>query len=74
MSLVDGRKKMSKSDRAKRSCLNLIDDPEIIRVKIQKAKTDSFGTIKYDPVNRPEVSNLLRIYASLKNLDVTKVD
>lgn len=74
MSLVNGNKKMSKSDRAKRSCLNLIDDPEIIRIKIQKAKTDSFGAIKYDPVNRPEVSNLLRIYASLEGISLSKIE
>lgn len=46
MSLVDASKKMSKSDPLKRSCINLIDDPEMIRIKIQKAKTDSLGRVK----------------------------
>lgn len=47
MSLQDGTKKMSKSDVSKLSCINLIDDAEIIRMKIRKAKTDSLGTITY---------------------------
>ncbi len=31
MSLQDASKKMSKSDPSKKSCINLIDDPEMIR-------------------------------------------
>lgn len=34
MSLQDAQKKMSKSDPSKKSCINLIDDPEMIRLKI----------------------------------------
>ena len=72
MSLQDGRKKMSKSDTSKLSCINLIDDPEMIRMKIKKSKTDSLGAITYDPIERPEVANLLRIYSSLKGIDPLK--
>lgn len=36
---------MSKSDPSKKACINLIDDPEMIRLKIQKAKTDSLGKV-----------------------------
>lgn len=49
MSLQDANKKMSKSDASKLSCINLIDDAEMIRTKIRKAKTDSLGKITYDP-------------------------
>jgi len=45
MSLQDASKKMSKSDPSKKACINLIDDPEMIRLKIQKAKTDSVGKV-----------------------------
>lgn len=45
MSLQDAKKKMSKSDPSKKACINLIDDPEMIRIKIQKAKTDSLGQV-----------------------------
>jgi tryptophanyl-tRNA synthetase len=63
---------MSKSDESKLACINLIDDPEMIRVKIRKAKTDSLGAITYDAEERPEVANLLRIYAALEGIDVRK--
>ena len=72
MSLQDGLKKMSKSDTSKLSCINLIDDAELIRTKVRKAKTDSEGTITYDPENRPELANLLRIYSAVSNIDVQK--
>lgn len=45
MSLQDVTKKMSKSDTSKKACINLIDDPEMIRAKISKAKTDSLGKV-----------------------------
>jgi len=73
MSLQDASKKMSKSDPSKKSCINLIDDPEMIRLKIQKAKTDALGKIKYDS-QRPELQNLLHIYAALEGMPITKVD
>jgi tryptophanyl-tRNA synthetase len=41
---------MSKSDASKLACINLIDDAEMIRTKIRKAKTDSLGKITYDPL------------------------
>ena len=63
---------MSKSDASKLACINLIDDPEMIRVKIRKDKTDSLGAITYDAEERPEVANLLRIYAALEGIDVRK--
>lgn len=63
---------MSKSDTSRLSCINLIDDAELIRTKVRKAKTDSVGTITYDPENRPELANLLRIYSAVANIDVLK--
>ena len=64
---------MSKSDKSLKSCINLVDDSETIRLKIRKAKTDSFGTITYEPQERPELANLLRIYAALEGVPVGKV-
>lgn len=43
MSLQNANKKMSKSDTSALSCINLVDEPEIIRTKLRKAKTDSQG-------------------------------
>lgn len=73
MSLSNADKKMSKSDKSAKSIINLIDDPDVIRLKIRKAKTDSHGNIFYDPVERPELANLLRIYGALTGIPVKKV-
>lgn len=67
MSLKDGKKKMSKSDPSPASRINLNDSSEVIIDKIKRAKTDSIVGISYDKINRPEISNLIEIYACLKN-------
>ncbi len=68
MSLQDGTKKMSKSDVSDLSRINLEDSPEEIVKKIKKAKTDSESAIFYDE-KRPEIYNLLNIFASLSGKD-----
>ena len=39
-----------------------------------KAVTDSEGKIYYDPINKPGISNLITIYAILKNLSRDEVE
>jgi tryptophanyl-tRNA synthetase len=63
MSLQDGTKKMSKSDEADLSRINLEDLPEVILKKVKKAKTDSLATINFDEA-RPEIYNLLNIFSA----------
>jgi tryptophanyl-tRNA synthetase len=68
MSLKDGTKKMSKSDPAETSRINLIDDEATIAKKIKKAKTDTLGDMPETVEameGRPEVANLVGIYAAL---------
>lgn len=63
MSLQDPTKKMSKSDPLEKASI-FMDDPEnVIRKKIASAVTDSDGIIKYDPINKPGLSNLLTIFS-----------
>ena len=67
MSLKDGTNKMSKSDSSDLSRINLTDNKDQIMNKIKKAKTDN-DPLPDDDKNlsrRPEVENLLGIYASL---------
>jgi tryptophanyl-tRNA synthetase len=47
------------------SRINLTDDADAIALKFQKAKSDSFDGLTVDEENRPEATNLLRIYAAL---------
>lgn len=73
MSLRDGTKKMSKSDPSDYSRINLIDDADLINSKVKKAKSDSISEIYYDKENRPEVSNLLEIYAILSDSKIEDI-
>jgi tryptophanyl-tRNA synthetase len=72
MSLSNGKTKMSKSDQDGLSCISLIDTEEAIKHKIFKARTDSIPSIYYDMENRPEVSNLLNIYATIQGIPMDK--
>lgn len=68
MSLRDGTKKMSKSDASDYSRVTLTDDADAIAQKFKKAKSDMEPEITYDPEKRPEVANLLNIYAALAGI------
>ena len=65
MSLSDPTRKMSKSD-AEDSYVAVLDAPDAIRRKFKRAVTDSEAEIRYDPENKPGVSNLLSILAAVK--------
>ncbi len=68
MSLRDGKKKMSKSDESDYSRINLTDDADTIALKFRKAKSDMVEGISWDSENRPEVANLLTMYASFRSI------
>lgn len=70
MSLQDPTKKMSKSDALEKASIFLLDEPNIIRKKIASAVTDCDGEIKFDPENKPGISNLLTIYSCCKNVTI----
>lgn len=73
MSLTNPMKKMSKTDESNKSYISLLDDPEIAYNKIQKAVTDSEGKI-YASDEKPGITNLLTIYSSLKDIDISKAE
>ncbi|WP_300391911.1 tryptophan--tRNA ligase [Henriciella sp.] len=76
MSLKDGTKKMSKSDPAENSRINLIDDADTIARKIKKSKTDTLGDMPSDTnglEGRPEVANLVGIYGALADMSDEQV-
>lgn len=64
---LDGNAKMSKSLN---NAIYLKDDQETTIAKIKTAKTDSLSEIYFDEENRPEVSNLIRIYSLVNNISV----
>ena len=64
MSLQDPARKMSKSDPD--DCfISILDTPDVIRRKYRRAVTDSDACIRFDPENKPGVSNLLDILCAL---------
>ena len=65
MSLTDGTKKMSKSDPAEGSRINLLDPPDVIQKKIKRCKTDPVKGLTFDDPERPECNNLLTLYTIL---------
>ena len=74
MDLVDPTKKMSKSSENKKGTIFLLDTEKDIRKKIMGATTDSEMIVKYDPENKPGISNLITIYSVLSHLSVNEVE
>lgn len=72
MSLSDPTVKMSKSDP--KGDVFLKDDLKVIRKKIMSAVTDSEMCVKFDKENKPGISNLLTIYASLKDITIEEAE
>lgn len=74
MSLDDPTSKMSKSNENIHSRISLLDPPNKIKKSIMRATTDSDGIIKFDPENKPGVSNLLNIYSVLSGISIEDLE
>ncbi|WP_309122724.1 tryptophan--tRNA ligase [Paenibacillus sp.] len=74
MSLLDGTKKMSKSDPNPGAFISLLDEPDVIRKKFSRATTDSGREIVFDRANKPEVSNLLEIYSVFSGKTIKELE
>ncbi len=61
MDLQNPLAKMSKSDGSGTGVIEMLDDPEMIVRKFKRAVTDSENEVRYDPIAKPGVSNLLEI-------------
>ena len=73
MSLQDPDKKMSKSDDNANNFILITEDEAAIIKKFKKAVTDSGSEIIYDELNKPGISNLMKIYASIRSISVEDV-
>lgn len=74
MSLQEPTKKMSKSDDNPNNYVSLLDEPKKIIKKFKKTVTDSGDEIKYDPENKPGVSNLLTLYSVFSGQPLEEVE
>ncbi len=75
MSLQDPTRKMSKSD-PEDTYIAILDNPDIIRKKLRRAITDSESEVRFDPENKPGVSNLMSILSALsgKSMEAIQAD
>jgi len=73
MALDDPTQKMSKSSPTPAGYIALLDEPEAIRRKIRRAKTDSGTEIVASP-EKPAITNLLGIYASLSGESIPELE
>lgn len=72
--LLDPTKKMSKSAENKKGVIMLLDDEKDIRKKIMGATTDSEMIVRYDPENKPGISNLITIYHELSGMPINEIE
>ena len=71
--LQDPSSKMSKSSSSPQGIIDLLDEPDVIRRKINRAVTDAEAVVRADEEAKPGVTNLLRIYAALSGDKVDDV-
>jgi tryptophanyl-tRNA synthetase len=64
MSLQYPENKMSKSEEDTGGCVSILDKPEDIMRRFKRAVTDSGSEIKYEPNEKPGVSNLIQILSA----------
>ncbi|OZI14131.1 tryptophan--tRNA ligase [Sodalis-like symbiont of Philaenus spumarius] len=76
MSLLDPLKKMSKSDDNRNNVITLLEDPKFVVKKLKRAVTDSDEppVVRYDPMAKPGVSNLLDILSGVTGTPVVELE
>jgi tryptophanyl-tRNA synthetase len=72
LDLQDPTAKMSKS--SPQGCVFIMDEPDVVMKKFKTALTDSGKEIKYDPTNKPGVSNLLNIIKAVTNEEMSAIE
>ena len=69
MDLQHPENKMSKSIDSPGGTIGMLDTPKEIEKKIKRAVTDNDGEVRYDPIAKPGVSNLLDMLAAATDGD-----
>ncbi|XOD69793.1 MAG: tryptophan--tRNA ligase [Sodalis sp. (in: enterobacteria)] len=76
MSLLNPTKKMSKSDDNRNNMIKLLENPKNIFKKLNRAVTDSDQPplVRYDPIAKPGISNLLDILSGVTGTSVAALE
>ncbi|SCK15492.1 tryptophanyl-tRNA synthetase [Streptomyces sp. WMMB 714] len=72
--LQDPAIKMSKSASSPKGIINLLDEPKASAKKIKSAVTDTGTEIRFDQEEKPGVSNLLTILATLTGTGIPELE
>lgn len=72
--LKDPTKKMSKSEENPNGVILMLDEEKAIRKKIMGATTDSETSVHFDEEKKPGISNLMNIYAALKEKTIDEIE
>ena len=72
--LKDPTKKMSKSEENPNGVILMLDEEKAIRKKIMGATTDSEMSVHFDEEKKPGISNLMNIYAALKEKTIDEIE
>jgi tryptophanyl-tRNA synthetase len=66
--------KMSKSVDSPQGTILVLDSPATITKKVKSAVTDSGSEVRFDPEEKPGVSNLLTLYASATGTTIPEAE
>jgi tryptophanyl-tRNA synthetase len=74
MDLQEPERKMSTTAGTPQGTLLMLDKPETIRKKLKSAVTDSGTDVRYDPEQKPGISNLLEIMSVSTGEPITELE
>jgi tryptophanyl-tRNA synthetase len=74
MNLQEPDVKMSKSRGAESGTVSMLDPPETIRKKVKSAVTDSGTDVRYDPEEKPGISNLIELLTVVTGESIKDVE
>jgi tryptophanyl-tRNA synthetase len=74
MNLQEPDVKMSKSRGAESGTVLMLDPPDTIRKKVKSAVTDSGSEVRYDPEQKPGISNLIELMTVVTGSSIPDVE
>lgn len=72
--LQDPLAKMSKSSSGPQGLLEVLEEPGPLRKKVMRAVTDTGSEVVADPVNKPGITNLLRIQSAVTGTPIPELE
>ncbi len=74
MSLAEPSKKMSKSDENVNAVVYILDDKDTMIRKFKRAVTDSDTVVRFDPVEKAGIANLMTIYSCFTGKTMEEIE